>query len=94
MQPDAAIRVLVVEESAPLRDRLVQLLAADGRLQVVATAGDGHEAADLTARLRPDVIAMNLVLPRLDGIGATRRIMAETPTPIVIINATSDGTPS
>lgn len=91
MQPDAAIRVLLVEESAPLRDRLVKLLAADGRLQVVATAADGHEAADLTARLRPDVIAMSLELPRLDGIGATRRIMAETPTPIVIIDATSDG---
>jgi two-component system, chemotaxis family, protein-glutamate methylesterase/glutaminase len=94
MQPVMAIRVLVVEESPPLRDRLVQLLAADGRLQVVATAVDGHEAVDLTARLRPDVIAMNLVLPRLDGIGATRRIMAETPTPIVIINVAADASPT
>jgi two-component system, chemotaxis family, protein-glutamate methylesterase/glutaminase len=94
MQPLKAIRVLVVEESPPVRDRLVQLLAADGRLEVVATAVDGHEAADLTARLRPDVIAMNLVMPRLDGIGATRRIMAETPTPIVIINITTDATPT
>jgi two-component system, chemotaxis family, protein-glutamate methylesterase/glutaminase len=88
------IRVLVVEEPSALRDLLVQAIAADGRFQVVAIAGDGHEAADLTARLRPDVIAMNLVLPRLGGISATRRIMAETPTPIVIFSATSDGTPT
>lgn len=87
------IRVLLVEESASMRDLLAQQLVGDGRFQVVATAGDGHAAADLAARLRPDVIAMNLRLPGLDGVGATRRIMAETPTPIVIIGTTSDGIP-
>jgi two-component system chemotaxis response regulator CheB len=92
MHPGAAIRVLVVEEFAPQRDFLVQLIAADGRFQVLATASDGNEAADLAARLRPDVIVMNLVLPRLDGIGATQRIMAETATPIVIISTTIHGT--
>jgi two-component system chemotaxis response regulator CheB len=94
IQPGETIRVLVVEESAPLRDLLVERLNGDGRFQVVATASDGHEAADLAARLRPDVIVMNLHLPRLDGIGATRRIMAETPMPIVIISAMSDGSPT
>lgn len=88
------IRVLVVAEPSPERELLVQVLNADGQFQLVATAGDGHEAADLTARLRPDVIAMDLVLPRLDGIGATRRIMSETPTPIVIFSCTGDGTPA
>jgi two-component system chemotaxis response regulator CheB len=88
------IGVLVVQEPSPLRDLLVQAVAADGRLQVIEIAGDGHEAADFAARLRPDVIAMDLVLPRLDGIGATRRIMAETPTPIVIFSGTDDGTPA
>jgi two-component system chemotaxis response regulator CheB len=87
-----AIRVLVAEESATMRDLLVQVLAGDGRFQVVATANDGQEAADLAAQLRPDVIVMNMLLPRLDGIGATRRIMAETPTPIVIVSTTRDGT--
>jgi len=89
-----AIRVLVGEASAPQRDFLVRLLDGDGRFRVVATAGDGNEAADLAARLRPDVMVINLRLPRLDGIGATRRIMAETPTPIVIVSTTSDGTPT
>jgi two-component system chemotaxis response regulator CheB len=88
------IRVLVAEDSAPIRDLLVHLLDGDGRFRVVATAGDGHEVADLAARLRPDVIAMNMLLPRLDGIGATRRIMAEAPTPIVIISTAGDATPT
>jgi two-component system chemotaxis response regulator CheB len=88
------IRVLVAEDSVPMRELLVQLLDADGRFRVVATAGDGHEVADLAAQLRPDVIAMNMLLPRLDGVGATRRIMAEAPTPIVIISTASDGTPT
>jgi two-component system chemotaxis response regulator CheB len=82
------IAVLLVEESATIRDLLVQLLAGDGRFQVVATASDGHEAQNLAARLRPDVIVMNLLLPRLDGIGATRRIMSEAPAPIVILCTT------
>jgi two-component system, chemotaxis family, protein-glutamate methylesterase/glutaminase len=94
MHPGEAIRVLVVEESGRNREFLVQLLAADGRFQVVATASDGNEAADLAARLRPDVIVMNLLLLRLDGIGATQRIMAETPTPIVIISTTIHCTPT
>ncbi|HLZ31839.1 MAG TPA: chemotaxis protein CheB [Chloroflexota bacterium] len=88
------IRVLVVAEPSTQRDFLVQALASDARFQIVAIAVDGHEAARLTAQLRPDVIAMNLILARLDGIDATRRIMAETPTPIVIFGSTVDGTPT
>ena len=88
------IRVLVVEGSAAQRDLLVHLLDGDNRFQTVATASDGNEAADLAARLRPDVVVMNLRLARLDGIGATRRIMAETPTPIVIVSTSSDGMPT
>jgi two-component system chemotaxis response regulator CheB len=68
-----------------MRELLVHLLDADGRFQVVAEASDGDEAASLAARLRPDVIAMDPFLPGLDGVGATRRIMAEAPTPIVIL---------
>jgi len=76
------------------RDRIIHLLDRDGRFQVVATASDGVAAADTTARLRPDVVVMNLRLPPLDGIAATRRIMAETPTPVVIVSTSGDGIPT
>jgi two-component system, chemotaxis family, protein-glutamate methylesterase/glutaminase len=90
MQSAKPIRVLLVEASPLHRDRVIQLLDTDGRFQLLATASDGSAAADLTARLRPDVVVMNLRLPRLDGISATRRIMAESPTPIVIVSTTID----
>ena len=82
-----AIRVVVVEDSPSTRDFLVRLLEADGRFAVVATAADGEEAVALVARHRPDVITMDIHLPRLDGVAATRRIMAETPTPVVIVSS-------
>jgi two-component system chemotaxis response regulator CheB len=92
MQPARSIRVLLAEGSMVNRDRVIHLLDGDGRFQVLATAPDGVAAADLAARLRPDVVVMNLRLPQLDGIGATRRIMAETPTPIVLLTTSHDGT--
>jgi two-component system, chemotaxis family, protein-glutamate methylesterase/glutaminase len=81
------IRVLVVDDSASVRDLLVRLLRADGRFELVGTAGDGEEAVALVARLRPDVITMDVHMPRLGGLAAIRRIMADTPTPIVVVSA-------
>ena len=83
------IRVLVVEDSPATRDLLVGLLRRDGQFTVVGTAEDGEEAVALAARHKPDVITMDLHLPRLDGVAATRRIMADTPTPVVIISASA-----
>jgi two-component system chemotaxis response regulator CheB len=84
------INVLVVEDSAVVRDFLVHLLVADPDIRVVATARDGVEAIDAVARYRPDVVTMDIHMPRLDGIEATRRIMESCPTPIVIVSGTSD----
>ncbi len=81
------IRVLVVEDSITTRELLVQVLRADGRFTVVGVAGNGEDAVTMAARLKPDVITMDILLPRLDGLAATRRIMAETPTPIVVVSA-------
>ncbi len=94
MQPARPIRVLLADPGGVSRDRIIHLLDRDGRFQVVATASDGVAAADTTARLRPDVVVMNLRLPPLDGIAATRRIMAETPTPVVIVSTSGDGIPT
>lgn len=85
----APIRVLVVDDSATQRAALIALLEADLGISVVGWAADGAEAVRATARLRPDVIAMDLRMPVMDGVEATRRIMQETPTPIVMVTASS-----
>lgn len=81
------IRVLVVEDSLTVRKRLVEVLAADPECEVVAEASDGQTAITLCERLRPDVITLDMVLPKLDGVAATEHIMAYCPTPIVIVSA-------
>ncbi len=85
------IRVLVAEDSTTARELLVEILQADPEVQVVGWAKDGIEALELTRRLRPDVVTMDVQMPRMDGFEATKRIMVEAPTPIVIVSASLDG---
>ena len=82
-----SIRVLVVDDSAVVRQILVSMLETVPEFEVVGQARDGEEAVRLTARLRPDVITMDIRMPRLDGLGAIRQIMSSTPTPIVVVAA-------
>jgi two-component system chemotaxis response regulator CheB len=80
-------RVLVVDDSAAQRGLLAALLDADPDLEVVGTASDGAHAVAVTAQLHPDVITMDLRMPTMDGLEATRQIMQHTPTPIVMVTA-------
>lgn len=84
------IRVLVVEDSATVRQFLIGVLSADADIEIAGTAKNGIEAIEMTRRLRPDVIAMDINMPVMDGFEATKRIMIEEPTPIVIMSATMD----
>ncbi|MFF7589155.1 response regulator [Kitasatospora purpeofusca] len=84
------IRTMVVDDDALVRLGLVDLLAQDPELTVVAEAADGLEAVELAARHRIDVALMDIRMPRLDGIAATRRLRALPDGPRVIALTTFD----
>ncbi len=79
-------RVLIVEDSPTQRFLLARLLETERDLLVVGQAKDGLEAVEMVERLRPDVISMDMRMPRLDGLNATRHIMNMCPTPIVVVS--------
>ena len=81
------IRVLIVDDSATIRIILKELLNNDSEIEVVGEASDGGEAVEMAAKLRPDLITMDVAMPEMDGLEATRRIMREHPTPIIIVTA-------
>lgn len=84
------IRVLIAEDTATTRELLVAILGSDPGISIVGTASDGAEAVEMTLRLRPDVVTMDIHMPKLDGFEATRLIMSEAPTPIVIVSGNVD----
>jgi two-component system chemotaxis response regulator CheB len=81
------IRVLLVEDSATMRHMLRESLAADPELTVVGEALDGPQAVEMCGRLRPDVITMDMMLPTMSGLVATEHIMADFPTPILVVSS-------
>jgi two-component system chemotaxis response regulator CheB len=81
------IRVLLVDDSATMRNHLRESLAADRELRVVGEAVDGGQAVEMVGRLRPDVVTMDMMLPTMSGLVATEHIMAEHPTPILVVSS-------
>jgi two-component system chemotaxis response regulator CheB len=84
------INVLVVEDSPVVREFLIYILSSDPEITVVATAGNGEEALNVLRTHRPDVITMDIHMPKLNGVEATRLIMETQPTPIVIVSGSQD----
>lgn len=85
--PRSPLRVLIVDDSATVRRHLGSLIADSPDMTVIGEARDGQEAITLASRLQPDIISMDIQMPRLDGLAATRQLMQETPLPIVIVSA-------
>ncbi len=79
------IRVVVAEDSPTARELIVRILQSDPEITVVGEARDGVEAVAMTQALRPDLVTMDIHMPRLDGLAATKEIMITAPTPIVIV---------
>jgi two-component system, chemotaxis family, protein-glutamate methylesterase/glutaminase len=81
------IRVLVTDDSAFMRQVVTRALEADSRFEVVGAASSGAEAIELCKKLRPDVVTMDFNMPGMNGAEATRAIVTERPTPVVMLSA-------
>jgi two-component system chemotaxis response regulator CheB len=83
----AKTRVLVAEDSLTVRMRLVEILRGDPEIELVGMAQDGKQAIELCAKLKPDIVTMDMMMPVMSGLSATEYIMAHCPTPILVVSA-------
>src|SRR5579863_10511345 len=89
-QPGRPIRILLVDDQELMRSGLRMVLEEQPDLLIVGEAADGDQAIRATAALDPDVVVMDVRMPGVDGVEATRRITAETPRSRVLILTTLD----
>lgn len=82
-----AIRVLVVDDSAVVRQTLEQELSKDSDIEVVGTAPDPYVARDKIVQLKPDVVTLDIEMPRMDGITFLRKLMKHYPVPVIIVSS-------
>ncbi|MDX6357967.1 MAG: hypothetical protein QOH37_1021 [Nocardioidaceae bacterium] len=87
---EPTIRVVIVDDHAVLRAGLEQLLGGQPDLEVVGTAASGAEAIELVRELRPDVVLMDLQMPGIDGVAATREIVADKLADVLVLTSYSD----
>lgn len=80
------IKVLIVDDSPAARELLAHILSADPDIIIAGFATDGGEALEAVKKMKPDIITMDINMPRLDGLSATRQIMSTCPVPIVIVS--------
>jgi len=81
------IKVLIVDDSALVRQTLMEIFSSDSELEVIGTAADPYYAARKMAEVTPDVITLDIEMPRMDGLTFLRKIMSQHPIPVVIISS-------
>src|SRR6202167_3258381 len=89
MDAEKKTRVLIVDDSAFMRKVLEEIIRTDPKLEVVGPAKDGREAITMAQTLQPDVMTMDINMPRMDGLEATQHIMTQNPRPILIVSSES-----
>lgn len=86
------VKILIVDDSAFMRNALSNMLSSDPEIVIAGTARDGREAIDKISVLRPDIVTMDVEMPRMDGISALRHIMETNPVPVIMISSiTTEG---
>jgi len=79
------VRVVIADDQRLFAEALEAILSTDGRIDIVGRAGDGRSAVELAVQQAPDVVLMDIAMPVMDGIDATRRIRAELPDTRVVV---------
>lgn len=81
------VKVLIVDDSALVRQTLADILSSDQRIEVIGTASDPYAAAERMSRIAPDVITLDVEMPKMDGLTFLRKIMSQHPIPVVICSS-------
>lgn len=91
LRTEHKLKILIVDDHPMLREALHRALDGEEDMEIVAEAGDGEEAVKLTSELKPDLVIMDIVMPKLNGIGATKKIKEVIPnTAVLILTAYND----
>ncbi len=86
------INIIVVDDSAFMRKSLSIMLESDEGIKVIATARDGEEGYNLTKKLHPDLVTMDIEMPKMDGLTSLQKIMHDCPTPVIMVSSlTTEG---
>jgi two-component system chemotaxis response regulator CheB len=85
--PGSTIRVLVVDDSSFMRKVISDILSSDSRIEVIGTARDGEDACDKVASLRPDVVTLDVEMPKRDGLATLEYLMRTTPVPVIMVSS-------
>lgn len=87
---NSKVKVLVVDDSAMFRRLVISGLAAKDNIEIVGEAADAFEARDKIMELKPDVLVMDIVMPKMDGLTFLKQLMAQYPVPCVMVSGSAD----